>query len=352
MQRLDLKGGEFDFDDYIGVEFLSATKDRVAGRLVARQQHLTNGERIHGGLLVAMAEALAGHGSGLNLEPGCETTTIELKTNFMQRGEPGPIFGVAVPLHVGRSTMVWQTTIQDEQERRLAVVQQTQIVFRSEQRESPETDPESADSSPGGDRGAPRSTPEKRRAQIAEAAFPLIADKGFAQTSVREIAEAAGMSVPAIYKYVSNKDEILELIYQDYISQAENNVAEAARAGTTATEKLHLALEASKAEMARNHAQMRLMYRETRALQPEVRDRVKKQGLGYFQIFQDILEEGIASGEFRAMDAKLVGTLIPQLCEVWTLRPWAVGPIGIEKVYEGITDLVFNGIGTGERNEK
>ena len=63
MQKPDRRSDEFDFDDYIGAEFLSATKDRVVGRLVARQQHLTGGERIHGGLIVAFAETLAGRGS-------------------------------------------------------------------------------------------------------------------------------------------------------------------------------------------------------------------------------------------------------------------------------------------------
>ena len=244
MKQPDGKRDEFDFDDYIGVEFLSASKSRVVGRLMARRQHLIDGDRIHGGVIVAMAEALAGHGSALNLGSASQTTTIELKTNFMRPGRPGLIFGVAVPLHVGRSTMVWQTSIQDEQERRLAVVQQTQIVFQTEEYDPvppAAEEPTAPEPSPKKD---PLSTTEQRRAQIIEAAFPLISKKGFAQTSVREIADAAGLSVPAIYKYVPNKDEILELIYQDYISQAESNVADAASGTGSAAEKLRRALNA------------------------------------------------------------------------------------------------------------
>ncbi len=359
MQQIDPQGAEFDFDDYIGVEVLSSTKNRVVGRLVARQQHLTKGERIHGGLIVALAETLAGQGSQLNLSSGCETTTIELKTNFMQPGQPGPIFGVAVPLHIGRTTMVWQTTIHDEEERRLAVVQQTQLVMHGQAEEAPvgATSPDAPPldvidhaSETGREKKGVRSTTEQRRAQIIAAAFPLISKNGFAQTSVREIAQAAGLSVPAIYKYVSNKDEILELIYDDYISQAETNVATAAGETEGATQKLRSALTASMAELTRHEAQIRMMYRETRSLQPEVRDRVKKQGLRYFDVFQEILEEGIASGEFRDVDTKLVASLIPLLCEVWTLRPWSVGPIGLENVYDGIADLVFNGIAADERS--
>lgn len=353
---------DFDFDDYIGVEILSAAKDRVVGRLMARQQHLTKGERIHGGLIVALAEALAGHGSTLNLEPATQTTTIELKTNFMQRGQPGPVFGVAVPLHVGRSTMVWQTTIHDERDRRLAVVQQTQIIFKedpddAQQLQATADVAESAAAVAAGDvqskasaKHSGLSTSEQRRAQIIEAAFPLISKKGFAHTSVRDIAEAAGLSVPAIYKYVSNKDEILELIYDDYISKAGSSLAEAIGEGRGATQKLRNAIAASIAELDRHQSHAQMMYRETRSLQPEVRDRVKQQGLRYIDMFQEILNEGVESGEFRNIDTKLVASLIPQLCEIWTLRPWSVGSIGLDKVRDGITALVLSGVGSDERS--
>lgn len=349
---------DFDFDDFIGVEFLSTMKDRIVGRLMARQQHLTNGERIHGGLIVALAEALAGRGADLNLPPGSATTTIELKTNFMKPGLLGPIFGIAVPLHIGRSTMVWQTSIHDERDRRLAVVQQTQIVFESEQTEAP-AEPAFNDVASGdaariasiadSEKSKTRSTTEQRREQIIAAAFPLISRKGFAQTSVREIAQAVGVSVPAIYKYVSNKDEILELIYQDYISQTETSVAVAVGETRDPEEKLRNALDASMAQLDKHQSKIRLMYRETRSLQPEVRDRVKNQGLQYIDLFQEILEEGIASGAFRNIDTKLVASLIPMLCEVWTLRPWSVDTIGLENVKEGIIDLVLKGIGSDER---
>lgn len=352
---------DFDFDDYIGVEILSAAKDRVVGRLMARQQHLTKGERIHGGLIVALAEALAGHGSGLNLEPASQTTTIELKTNFMQRGEPGPVFGVAVPLHVGRSTMVWQTTIHDEQDRKLAVVQQTQIIFKEEpdaaqhsqavREEADGAGAATAGEQPKADaKHTGRSTSEQRRAQIIEAAFPLISKKGFAHTSVRDIAEAAGLSVPAIYKYVSNKDEILELIYDDYISKAGTSLAEAIGDSHSATHKLRNAIAASITELDRHQSHARMMYRETRSLQPEVRDRVKQQGMRYIDMFQEILNEGVESGEFRDIDTKLVASLIPQLCEIWTLRPWSVGSIGLDKVRDGITALVLSGVGSDEHS--
>jgi uncharacterized protein (TIGR00369 family) len=66
---------------------------------------------MHGGALAAFADDLGGALAGLNVSPGFRTTTIESKTNIFRACVPGRLTGVAVPVHVGRRTIVLQTSI-------------------------------------------------------------------------------------------------------------------------------------------------------------------------------------------------------------------------------------------------
>ena len=66
---------------------------------------------MHGGALFTFADDLGGTVAGLNVPEGFRTTTIESKSNIFHACPPGRLIGIAVPLHVGRRTMVVQTSI-------------------------------------------------------------------------------------------------------------------------------------------------------------------------------------------------------------------------------------------------
>jgi uncharacterized protein (TIGR00369 family) len=68
-------------------------------------------------------------GTVANLPAGHLTTTLESKTNFFVAGARPMITGVSKPLHIGRSTNVWQTTLKNADGRVVAVVTQTQMVL-------------------------------------------------------------------------------------------------------------------------------------------------------------------------------------------------------------------------------
>ncbi|MCE9640373.1 MAG: hypothetical protein K8S22_09550 [Betaproteobacteria bacterium] len=57
------------------------------------------------------------------------TTTLESKTNFFAAGAGPVITGVSKPLHIGRSTNVWQTTLKNADGRVVAIISQTQMVL-------------------------------------------------------------------------------------------------------------------------------------------------------------------------------------------------------------------------------
>jgi 1,4-dihydroxy-2-naphthoyl-CoA hydrolase len=107
---------------------------------------------VGGGLIMAFADILGARGTVANLPPGARTTTIESKTNFFAAGAGPMLKAVSIPLHIGRTTMVWQTTISNSDKRRVAVVTQTQMVIPAAHA------PERAASAPGSKSTARRKT--------------------------------------------------------------------------------------------------------------------------------------------------------------------------------------------------
>jgi uncharacterized protein (TIGR00369 family) len=118
------------FAEHVGIEVLEADPERVVGRIVLGPQHSNGGDRVHGGAIMSLADTLGAIGTVLNLPGGTATTTIESKTNFLAAGRGQELIGEALPLHIGRNTMVWQTTVRDGEARRVAVVTQTQLVLQ------------------------------------------------------------------------------------------------------------------------------------------------------------------------------------------------------------------------------
>src|SRR5947209_6898866 len=110
----------------------AAEHERVTGRIVIGPQHSNGRDRVHGGAIMSLADTLGAIGTVLNLPRGAATTTIESKTNFLAAARGEELVGEALPLHIGRNTMVWQTTIRDTEGRRCAVVTQTQLVLQLE----------------------------------------------------------------------------------------------------------------------------------------------------------------------------------------------------------------------------
>ncbi len=119
------------FGDFLGLKITVATQDRAEGELVVRPELVNRNGVMHGGALMGLADSLAGSASfvGANAA-GYRTTTIESKTNFfrtIERGETA--YAVTIPLHRGRTTIVWQTTITRSDGKMAAIVTQTQVVL-------------------------------------------------------------------------------------------------------------------------------------------------------------------------------------------------------------------------------
>jgi len=118
------------FAGLCGVEVTGTHKDQVTGSLAWSADRCTTGGVVHGAALMTLADTLGAVCAFLNLPPGAGTSTLESKTNFFRGLRAGAAHAVARPLHVGRTTIVVQTDVTDDDGRRLAQITQTQIVLR------------------------------------------------------------------------------------------------------------------------------------------------------------------------------------------------------------------------------
>ena len=114
----------------LGIEFVSATPDKIVARLLVRDDLCTIPAVLHGGAVMAFADSLGGCATVLNLKEGAWTTTIESKTNFLAPAPVGTVVtGECTPVHRGKRTMVWQTRITTAEGKLVALVTQTQMVI-------------------------------------------------------------------------------------------------------------------------------------------------------------------------------------------------------------------------------
>ncbi len=116
---------------WLGIELVTATPDRLLARVPVRRELLGPHGFVHGGTLVAIADSLCGYGTILNLPAGATgLLTAELKTNFVGSLRSGVVVGEATPVHLGRTTQVWDAVLTEEASgRRLAIFRCTQLVL-------------------------------------------------------------------------------------------------------------------------------------------------------------------------------------------------------------------------------
>ena len=124
--NIDWKKGLFA---HLGIELVEVTPDRVVARIQVSEKLMTVTGTVHGGTLMAFADSVGAIGTVANLVEGQNTATIESKTNFIAGCRGGTLQAVALPIHKGRRTHVWETRITDDAGKLLSVTTQTQMIL-------------------------------------------------------------------------------------------------------------------------------------------------------------------------------------------------------------------------------
>ena len=115
----------------LGVEIVTLTREAVESRMEVRREVMAPNGYLHAASVVALADTSCGYGCVANLPKGASGfTTIELKSNFLGTTREGFISCRATPVHLGRTTQVWDAVVTNGADGgRIALFRCTQMVL-------------------------------------------------------------------------------------------------------------------------------------------------------------------------------------------------------------------------------
>jgi AcrR family transcriptional regulator len=183
---------------------------------------------------------------------------------------------------------------------------------------------------------------QQRRQEIAEKAVMLFVDKGFNETSMRQIAKAVGMGKSTLYDYFDSKDDIVVYVIQEHltvlIQRANAIIAEEGNAADHLSRimRMHLAF------LLENKAFYLRLLTEAQRLKVESQQRIQVHRYAYQDLVKSLIEVGIQQGCFRPVDATMsMKTLISMMTPVvYTSRPNGTP----EEMLEAGMDLILKGL--------
>ncbi|MCA4900442.1 MAG: TetR/AcrR family transcriptional regulator [Bacteroidota bacterium] len=159
------------------------------------------------------------------------------------------------------------------------------------------------------------STTLSRKEQVIRSAAQLFREKGYAASSMRDLAQKLGIEAASLYSHIKSKEEILQSLCFDMATEFRKSLQEVESKKVSASEKLKLGIIGHIQVMAKDLVASAVFMNEHRHLsQPYLRDFLLLR-INYINRFKDIIEEGINKGEFKEnIDKKLaVMTLFSSL---------------------------------------
>jgi AcrR family transcriptional regulator len=163
---------------------------------------------------------------------------------------------------------------------------------------------------------------DRVRKKIIDTASTLYVKKGFTATSIEEISEMAGVSLPVTYHYVKKKSEIMKMIMEDALNTFQDNLTKEIKGIDDPEEKLAIAIILYFRVMDGQGEKVLLMYQKSSSLEKTSKSKVMQLEVQVSEIFSRIIEEGIKVGIFRAVDVDLMAYNIILMAHMWVLKRW------------------------------
>lgn len=117
----------------LGIELVEITAERVVATMPVDDRTRQPFGILHGGASVALAETVASLGGTMNVDlERFSVVGIEINANHIRAKREGVVTGTATPIHVGRSTQVWEIQIVDEEHRPICISRCTLAVVPRE----------------------------------------------------------------------------------------------------------------------------------------------------------------------------------------------------------------------------
>lgn len=197
--------------------------------------------------------------------------------------------------------------------------------------------------------GAPASVskttpPPDKQQEIFAAALHLFQAKGYHGTSMQDLADAMGMQKASLYYYIRSKEELLVRVCERGTGAFTNELSEIVDSDLPAPEKLQRAIECHLVALCEQLDLFTVFLREQKFLGDAQKKKLRGEGKHHAELLAAILEQGVASGEFRAVNITVTALAIVGMCN-WLYEWYSPdGTLQPREIAGMFTELVLNGL--------
>lgn len=186
---------------------------------------------------------------------------------------------------------------------------------------------------------------EKRREQLILAAIKLFSVKGYHKTTLRELAEEAGLSYGNVYDYIGCKEDIFSLIHDYTAGSAMKALESTIKDITDPLERLQRIISTEFELMSKMDAATMLLYQESHILsKPYLRKLLSKER-DHLSLIEKAIEESVKANRLKSCNVRLVANLVKSLIDSWVIKRWDLREhVNRFEAERTILELLFHGM--------
>ena len=185
---------------------------------------------------------------------------------------------------------------------------------------------------------------QRRRKEIFDATVHLFLEKGFKETSMRQIAETVGVGKSTLYDYYKTKDEILISYFEDAINELTENAKDIVAQDLEISEKLRKIMEMHLAYLIDSKTFYLKLSAEVQTLSIGSQKKIQEKRYAYQDMLDELIKEGIRQGVYRPVNSLFAARSIFMLLTmaVFTSRPKTLGDP--KEMMDEAMSIFFEGI--------
>jgi AcrR family transcriptional regulator len=191
--------------------------------------------------------------------------------------------------------------------------------------------------------------------EIFAAALHLFQLKGYHGASMQDLADAMGMQKASLYYYIRSKEELLFRVCERGTGAFTKELSEIVASDLTATEKLARAIECHLVALCEQLELFTVFLREQKFLGARNKAKLRAEGKHHAELLSAILEQGIASREFRRVNVPVTTLAILGMCNwlfEWYSPDGALQPREIAEMYAQLVTSGLTGPATSKKKKR
>lgn len=179
---------------------------------------------------------------------------------------------------------------------------------------------------------------------ILQKAAIMFREKGFAATSMRDLAESVGIEAASLYNHIRSKNEILEAICFDVANRFNTNIDSIESSDQPSIRKIESLLRFHIKQMIEKYEEVYVTDREWKHLEDPFLSNIRSQRRNYRKRFAGIIEEGIGRSEVKKIDAATA--VLVMLHAVSGIESWhrSRAKINADELEENMIMIMIDGL--------